>query len=153
MKKYVWILILIGLFITGWLVGNTDANVIIKVRALNPLDSQESAVINYPLPKEITETDILSQKITYSMDHSEDEVPPSASFKISFDETKGEYYIDETVVLRAKEVVTLEVHVKDVWIIKTSHIEQLKQNVIELFKDWDEHGEVLAEVAIRNKFE
>ena len=46
---------LIGLFMAGWQAGAACADVVIKVRALNPLDTKEKAVINYPLPKEVSE--------------------------------------------------------------------------------------------------
>lgn len=114
------------------------ADVVIKVRALNPLNTKETAVINYPLPKEITKENILKQKITYSMDHSQDEEPPKTVFQISFDEAKGEYYIDDEIFLLPKEVVTLEVHVEDVWGIKKARIEELRDEVGGLLKVWEE---------------
>jgi len=81
MRKIVVLFLLIGSFSLLAFVAQTQADVIIKVRALNPLQTEESIVINYPLPPEIDESDILKKKITYSQDHSQDSAlhrfPPS----------------------------------------------------------------------------
>ena len=128
MRKTIVPLLFAGIIMACWQVSMVSADVVIKVRALNPLDTKETAVINYPLPKEISKENILKQKITYSLDHSQDEEPPKASFKISFDEIEGGYYIDDEVFLLPKEVVTLEVHVEDVWAIEKSQIAELRDS-------------------------
>ena len=46
MRKKFILLLLIGIMITCWQVKTTYAEVVIKVRALNPLNSKETAVIN-----------------------------------------------------------------------------------------------------------
>jgi len=124
----------------SWPAGMVRADVVIKVRALNPLDTKETAVINYPLPKEISKENIISQKITYSLDHSEDEEPPKAFFQVSFDESEAGYYIDDEVLLLPKEVVTLEVHVQDVWVIDKAQIEEMRNEVDGLLKKWEEES-------------
>jgi len=138
MRRKIAQLLFIGIVIACWQVGTVCADVVIKVRALNPLDTKETAVINYPLPKEISQENILKKKITYSLDHSEDEEPPKTSFNISFSESEGGYYIDDEVFLLPKEVVTLEVHVEDVWAIEKSQIEELRNEVDGLLEDWEE---------------
>lgn len=138
MRKSIWILILIGFIMAGRQTGMVCADVVIKVRALNPLDTKEKAVINYPLPKKISKENILKRKITYSMDHSEDEEPPKTNFRISFNENEGGYYIDDEVFLLPKEVVTLEVHVEDVWAIKESQIMELRDEVEGVLQAWEE---------------
>lgn len=137
MVKMISKITFIAVIIFIWLAPIASAEVVIKVRALNPLDTKEIAVIRYPLPKEVSKENILKQKITYSMDHSEDEEPPKTSFKISYDEEKGEYYIDDEVLLFPKEVVTLEVHVEDVWVIEKSDIEKLRGQVDGLLEAWE----------------
>ena len=138
MHKIIYKLVLIWVFVFSWQAGMIYADVIIKVRALNPLNTKETAVIYYPLPKEISKENILKQKITYSLDHSQDEEPLKTTFQISFDEEKGEYYIDDEIFLLPKEVVTLEVHVEDVWGIERAKIEELRDEVGGLLKAWEE---------------
>jgi hypothetical protein len=137
MRKMIGIFLCVGLAIGLWLVYLAEAGVVIKVRALNPLDSQEAVLINYPLPVEITRDDILDQKITYSLDHSEDEEPPKSKFQVTFHEEEGSYYIEDEVTLLPREVVTLEVHVKDIWTIDRSRIEALRREVEDLLSAWD----------------
>ena len=147
MQKIVWIMVLVGVLGGDWQVSQAQADVVIKVRALNPLETKEMAVIHYPLPKEIAQGDILNQKIAYSLDHSEDEEPPKAQFQISFDEATGGHFIDDEIVLLPKEVVTLEVHVKDVWVIEKSRIEELYQEVDGLLEEWEQQVEASMESA------
>jgi len=149
MSRKLLVLVFTGIMIAGWTAAGACAEVVIKVRALNPLDTAETAVINYPLPKEISQEDILRQKITYSLDHSEDEEPPKSTFNVSFNEDEGEFFIDDEVYLLPKEVVTLEVHVQDVWTIETSQIDGLRQEVDGLLQLWEE--EMAGETADEEK--
>jgi len=141
MQKTVLVVILVGIFGIAWPISKTEADVVIKVRALNPLDTTETAIIHYPLPKEISQEDILKQKITYSLDHSQEEEQPKSQFQVSFDKEEGWYFIDDEVVLLPKEVVTLEVHVKDVWVIEKSQIEALYREVDGLLEEWEKQME------------
>jgi hypothetical protein len=136
MRKMFRLVLCIGLAVTAGQVRLSEAGVVIKVRALNPLETRESVILHYPLPAEITQNDILKQKITYSLDHSEDEEPPKAQFKVSYDEEEKVYFIDDEVTLLPREVVTLEVHVKDVWVIEEERIEALRREVEALFDQW-----------------
>ncbi len=144
MFKNFWVLIAAAAFVFFRPPG-ASADVVIKVRALNPLDTQEIAVVQYPLPKEISQEHILRQKITYSLDHSEDKEPPKSNFQISFDEESGGHYIDDEIPIAPKEVITLEVHVKDVWMIERTRIEGLKDDVDGLLAAWEEQMEDLSE--------
>lgn len=142
MHKRAFLFVLIALTMLAGQASQAHADVVIKVRALNPLDTTETAVINYPLPREISQDNIRKKKITYSMDHSEDEEPPASSFQISVDESTGGLFIDDEVVLYPKEVVTLEVHVQDVWVIDPSRIRELQDEVEGLLTEWEsEAGE------------
>jgi hypothetical protein len=133
----------IGLAVALGQVRPAEAGVVIKVRALNPLDTQESVTIHYPLPQELTQEDILQRKITYSLDHSEDEEPPKSEFNVSYSEDEGAYFIDDEVTLLPREVVTLEVHVNDVWVIPVGRVQSLRDEVEKLFVGWAPEAEVL----------
>ena len=138
MRHNRWLIIATGILTFVWFAADAHADVVIKVRALNPLDTTETAPIQYPLPKEITEKDILKRVITYSLDHSEHEEPPKTEFNIEFDEEQGGYFIKDEVVLLPKEVVTLAVHVNDIWVIPTQQIEEMRGEVDGLLNDWEE---------------
>ena len=133
----------LGLAAAAGQVRPAEAGVVIKVRALNPLDTQESVTIHYPLPPEITQDYILRRKITYSLDHSEDEEPPKSEFNVSYSEEEGTYFIDDEVTLLPREVVTLEVHVKDIWVIPAERVQSLRQEVETLFVGWEPEADVL----------
>ena len=144
-RKYWFLILAVAVFLLGS--KGVFADVVIKVRALNPLETQEIAVVKYPLPKEVSQEHILRKNITYSKDHSQDEEPPKSDFQISFDESEGSYYIDDTISIGPKEVITLEVHVKDVWMIEKTRIEGLKKDVDNLLGAWEEQLEALKESA------
>lgn len=95
------------------------ADVVIKVRAINPLDTETTAPIKYPLPKAVKPEDIISK---------------SHDFKIRYDKKNGCYYIDHEIVLAPKEIVTLSVNVKDVWFIPEERIEALRGKVEEIVR-------------------
>ena len=118
--------------------GPVSAGVIIKVRALNPLQTEEFVTINYALPPELTEEDIIKKKINYSMDHSKDEEPPKLEFSVSQNEQDGTLFIDDEIRMLPREVITLEVHVKDVWVIADAQINTLKNEVNKFLKLIDE---------------
>ena len=136
MRTMFRLVLCIGLVVTAGQVRLSEAGVVIKVRALNPLETRESVILHYPLPAEITQNDILKQRITYSLDHGADEEPPKSQFKVSYDEEEKVYFIDDEVTLLPREVVTLEVHVKDVWVIEEERIEALRREVEALFDQW-----------------
>lgn len=145
MRKIIGVLILAGLAAAGWPAGAARAEVVIKVRALNPLDTEQTAVIHYPLPVEISPDDILRQKAAYSMERGEGEEPRKTDFRVSLDEETGGYFIDDEVVLLPKEVVTLEVHVRDIWVIDTARIDGLRREAAGLFEEWEARTAALPE--------
>ena len=115
------------------------ANVIIKVRAVNPLDKNAVAPIHYFLPKEITPKDVVNHRVIFSESRSEEEIPEISEFEINYDETQGIYYVDQKIELLPKEIATLEVEVKDVWFIDENAILDLKEEVknIEMLMEKD----------------
>jgi len=136
MRKCTGLFLCVGLAAFLWQGPPAEAGVVIKVRALNPLETEETVLINYPLPAEIGQGDILQRKITYSLDHSEDENPPKADFQVAYSEDEGIYFINDEVALLPREVATLEVHVRDVWMIEEERIETLRREVEGLFDAW-----------------
>jgi len=113
--------------------------VIIKVRAINPLDTEVIAPIKYPLPKAMQPGDIIEKRMIFNgqrimpSENSEDgqevvegsEPVLKSDFNINYDEEKGYYFVDEEVSLGPKQIVTLEIVVNDVWQITDNKIESL----------------------------
>lgn len=119
---------------------------VIKIRAINPLETEAVAPIHYPLPPEVTPQDIVAKRIKFSgpssalrgtMDEgqgtgdkepsaAEPRAPQEADFKIKYDKKNGYYYVDHEVALGPRQIVTLEVEVKDVWNIPPEQIEALR---------------------------
>jgi len=110
---------------------DAHANIVIKVRALNPLESEETASIYYPLPKEVTPGDIIEKKITFSLPKEEGEEVQS-TFNVEYVKEQGNYYIIDSVLLGPREVVTLEVHVRDIWSIPPERLSSLRRDVEEM---------------------
>ena len=81
--------------------------VILKVRAINPLGKAADTQIKEYLPKGATDKDIISK----------------GNFKVAYDKEKQLYYVKQTVLLKPKEVKVFEVEISDVWIIAPEKIE------------------------------
>ena len=96
---------IVGCLLFGLLVPDSCANIIIKVRALNPLESEEVAAIFYPLPSEVSPSDIITKKITFSLPEDE-ENPRPTTFNIEYVEEEGRYFIIDEIALGPREVVT-----------------------------------------------
>lgn len=140
------------------LTASAQAGVVIKIRAINPLETEAVAPIHYPLPPEVTPQDIVAKRIKFSgpspalrgtrdegqgtgdsvtpeadsaqePSAAEPRAPQEADFKIKYDKKNGYYYVDHEVALGPRQIVTLEVEVKDVWNIPTERIEALRTEV------------------------
>lgn len=96
----------------------SDETVKIKILAVNPSTTQilKSTVSQY-LPVEVGPDDILDKE----------------GFEIKYDPEKRAYLIKKEVELKPKETQTIEIRVRNVWIISPEQIEevksQLKQNM------------------------
>lgn len=126
------------------------ANIIIKVRALNPLESEETAAIFYPLPKEVTPNDIVDKKMTFSLGErqavlTEEGEEPKTTFNVEYVQEEGRYYISDEVALGPREVVTMEVHVRDIWTIPQDVLDAKKKEVEDLMARYSIKREASAE--------
>lgn len=114
------------------------AGVVIKIRAINPLEEGTVASIRYPLPKEITPGDIVAQRMRSNIRPVavEGEAPADTApavqevnLKLKYDKENKYYFVDHKVTLAPKEIVTFEVEVKDVWAVPFEDMEGLRQEV------------------------
>ena len=64
--------------------------------------------------------------------------------KIKYDKKNGYYYVDHEVLLGPRQIVTLEVEVKDVWNIPPEQIETLRTEVDALLAQGGEMNETAA---------
>ena len=112
------------------------------MRALNPLESEEVASISYPLPKEISLNDIITKNITFSLPQEEEQ---KRTFNIEYVEEEGRYFIIDEVVLGPREVVTLEVHVRDIWSIPQERFDGIKKAVEDLIVQFPPVAELPSE--------
>lgn len=138
---------------------DAHAAVVIKIRAVNPLETETAAPIRYPLPKEVAPQDIVAKRIKFSGQReyhlvggagdkepaaAEPRAPQEADFKIKYDKKNGYYYVDHEVLLGPRQIVTLEVEVKDVWNIPPEQIETLRTEVDALLAQGGEMNETAA---------
>ena len=61
-QKTTIFLVMVGCLFLSFSSSDAYANIIIKVRALNPLETEEVASISYPLPEEVSPSDIITKK-------------------------------------------------------------------------------------------
>lgn len=125
-----------GICLFGLLATQTSADVIIKVRALNPLESEEVAAINYPLPEGVEPSDIVDKRIEFSIPREEEEEQAKTTFNIEYVPDEGKYFIIDEIPMKPREVVTLEVHVKDIWLIDQEQLEGIRQKVDDLINEF-----------------
>ena len=120
-------IILLALFMG--LTGTAECGVVIKVRAINPLDKESPVTIHYPLPAGITAEDVIGKRVARGKDPAQ-----PADFQISFDENANAYFVDDQMTLAPKEIVVLEVEARDVWTVPQKTIDDLKSQAEGLVK-------------------
>ena len=139
----------------------------IKIRAINPLETETPALIRYPLPKEVTSEDIIAKRIKFSgrpaaesgqkqeeepagsQDVPQAPAPIPAEFEVKYDKKNKCYYVAHELTLAPKQIATLEVEVRDVWMIPPEQVDRIKARVQELLKKYPQ----MEETAIRLKDE
>ena len=122
------IFILLALFM-GFCVTAAEGAVVIKVRAINPLEEESPVTIHYPLPAGLTPEDVLAKRVARGKGPA---VP--GNFEINFDENEKAYFVDHLITLAPKEIVVLEVETKDIWTVPQKTIDGLKKQVEDLLK-------------------
>jgi hypothetical protein len=84
---------------------------VLKIRAVNPLKKPADTLVKEYLPKGVTPNDIINK----------------GSFKITYDKAKDLYYAEQKLTLKPKEVLVLQVEVKDIWVISNDKIDALRK--------------------------
>ncbi len=128
MKEYISIFTICLASFLGF-VSQAQCGVVIKVRAINPLDEEAPVIIHYPLPGGITAEDVIGKRISRGKGS-----PAPADFQINFDENEKVYFVDDQMTLAPKEIVVLEVEAKDVWTVPRETIDDLKSQAEILVK-------------------
>jgi hypothetical protein len=121
-------LILTALFLSAFLahqavcdVSGADCADTVKMKMIvaNPSDSEVNTVpVKIYLPKGI----------------SADEIMDAGKFQISYDFERALYSASQEVMLEPKETVTMEIEMKDIWIISEDELAGLKKHTEEIIK-------------------
>lgn len=131
------------------------AGVVIKIRAINPLEEKTAVSIRYPLPQGITPGDIVAQRMKSNTrpaategEDSTAAVPAvqETNLRIKYDKEKKYYFVDHKMTLAPKEIVTFEVEVRDVWVVPSGEMETLRKEIdvlVERSPDLDETAALL----------
>ena len=122
------------------LASTADAGIIIKVRALNPLETEETAAIRYPLPKEIVPEDIIAKRVKFTKSPQEGEDERTTTFNVDYVAEEGRYFIIDEVLMMPREVVTLEAHVNDIWLIPEDRLREIREDVERLVGEYSLSG-------------
>ncbi len=128
MKEYIGIATICFASFLGF-VSPAHSAVVIKVRAINPLDEEAPVTIHYPLPAGLTSEDVLAKRVARGKGPA-----APADFEINFDENEKVYFVDHQITLAPKEIVVLEVEAKDIWTVTPETIDRLKKQVEDLLK-------------------
>lgn len=107
----------------------SESAVVIKVRAINPLEEEAPVTIHYPLPAGLTPEDVLAKRVARGKGPA---IP--ADFEINFDEDEKIYFVDHQITLASREIVVLEVEAKDIWVVPQKTIDGFKRQVEELLQ-------------------
>ena len=121
-------IILLALF-TGFCATAAESAVVIKVRAINPLEEEAPVTIHYPLPAGLTPGNVLAKRVARGKGPA-----VAADFEINFDENEKVYFVDHLITLAPREIVVLEVEAKDIWTVPQETIDGLKKQVEDLLK-------------------
>lgn len=122
------ILFFLALFL-GFSAAEAESAVVIKVRAINPLDEEAPVVIHYPLPAGISPADVIGKRLARGRGPA-----APADFQINFDDGEKIYFLDHQITLAPKEIVVLEVEANDVWVIPQETLDGFKRQVEELLQ-------------------
>ena len=93
------------------------SEVIIKIRAVNPLKKAAETTIKEYLPKGITSADIINK----------------GNFKLGMDKTKDLYYVEQKIMMKPKEVLLFQVEVKDVWVVAQDRLDSLRKEAQKVY--------------------
>ena len=104
----------------GFVVSPAHSAVVIKVRAINPLEEEARVTIHYPLPAGLTSEDVPAKRVA----HGKSPAAP-VDFEINFDENEKVYFVDHQITLAPKEIVVPEVEAKDIWTVTRRTIDRL----------------------------
>lgn len=98
-----------------------QAGITMRLMAVNPGDSDQTATIKAYLPVEVKPEDVI-----YKND-----------LEIIYDTQQGSYYVYGEYSLKPKEVLEKEIEIKDIWVIDSAQIVQMRQEAkeaLEAFK-------------------
>lgn len=93
------------------------AEVILKIRAVNPLTKPAETLVKEYLPRGVTAKDVINK----------------GKFRIEYDKAKDLCYAEQKVTLKPKEVLVLQVEVKDVWVVPAKKIDALRADAKKAF--------------------
>lgn len=92
-----------------------EGDVKIKILAMNPSTAQKiDSLVKQNLPPEIKPEDVLD----------------SAGMDIKFNADQGVYYVSKQVELEPKESLTIEVRVRNVWLVSEERLAKLRETVL-----------------------
>jgi len=108
---------MLSLFFLTLAVGEADANVVLKVFAVNPSKEQTQKVsIQASLPKEVKPEDIIDKE----------------DLDIAYDTQEGCYVAYGEFELKPGETLERDIEIRDIWLISNSEIENLRKDLAKL---------------------
>ena len=115
--------IILGIILMFCLVTQTEANIILKVMAVNPSNElAQSVPVKVYLPKEIKPEDIANK----------------GDLEVAYDTQQGSYYVYGYYELKPGESIEKEIELRDVWVTPASEIESLRleaDKIVDLLKN------------------
>ena len=117
MHSFVCALFILAVFFA---VPSVYAGISMRLMAVNPSDSEQTAQIKVYLPLEIKPEDVI-----YKND-----------LEVIYDTQQGGYYVFGDYQLKPREVLEKEIELKDVWVIEPTEIGLIRQDAKKLLEDF-----------------
>lgn len=99
-----------------------QAEITMRLKAVNPSDSEKTVSIKTYLPLEIKPEDVI-----YKDD-----------LEVTYDNQQGSYYVYGEYLLKPKEVLEKEIELKDVWVIDPTQIVMIRRDAKTILDDFKE---------------
>jgi len=115
-RTFAFIFFVFGLlfYIPAW------AEITLRLKAVNPADSEKTVSIKTYLPLEVKPEDVI-----YKDD-----------LEIVYDTQQGSYYVYGEYQLKAKEVLEKEIELKDIWVIDPTQIVMVRRDAKAILDDF-----------------
>lgn len=116
-RRYIYLgLFLLSMVSLGFCAETNKPGIKLRISVTNPSNETQTFPVKSYLPKGIKDDDVVEK----------------GNFKVGYDFEKSLYYASQSVTLKPQETASLELRIKDIWVISDSEMKALEAHVKEL---------------------